>query len=220
MNLAENGVNSAQIQGVNSRKGFVLLISGPSGAGKSTLLARLTAEFKEECYFSVSCTTRAPRDGEINGVDYHFISENDFKKGIEKDLFLEYAFVHSHYYGTRAQETEQALQNGKIVIFDIDVQGFHQVRGKLKELLTSIFITTKSLKELENRLLKRASNDDIKKRLSNAQNEMKALREYDYIIINEDLQKAYMQLKSIFMAQKLKLSCYNVDEITQKWIKS
>ena len=112
------------------------------------------------------------------------------------------------------------MQNGKVVIFDIDVQGFHQVRGKLKELLTSIFITTKSLKELENRLLKRASNDDIKKRLSNAQNEMKALREYDYIIINEDLQKAYMQLKSIFMAQKLKLSCYNADEITQKWIKS
>ena len=128
--------------------------------------------------------------------------------------------MHSHYYGTRAQETEQALQNGKVVIFDIDVQGFHQVCGKLKERLTSIFITTKSLKELENRLLKRASNDDIKKRLSNAQNEMKALREYDYIIINEDLQRAYMQLKSIFMAQKLKLSCYNVDEITQKWIKS
>ena len=128
--------------------------------------------------------------------------------------------MHSHYYGTRAQETEQALQNGKIVIFDIDVQGFHQVRGKLKERLTSIFITTKSLKELENRLLKRASNDDIKKRLCNAQNEMKALREYDYIIINEDLQKAYAQLKSIFMAQKLKLSCYNADEITQKWIKS
>ena len=94
------------------------------------------------------------------------------------------------------------------------------MRGKLKERLTSIFITTKSLKELENRLLKRASNDDIKKRLSNAQNEMKALREYDYIIINEDLQKAYAQLKSIFVAQKLKLSCYNADEITQKWIKS
>lgn len=219
MSLAENGVNSAQIQGVNSRKGFVLLISGPSGAGKSTLLARLTAEFKEECYFSVSCTTRTPRDGEMDGVDYHFISEDDFKKGIEKDLFLEYAFVHSHYYGTRAQETEQALQNGKVVIFDIDVQGFHQVHSKLKERLTSIFITTKSLKELENRLLKRASNDDIKKRLSNAQNEMKALREYDYIIINEDLQRAYMQLKSIFIAQKLKISRYNVDEILRIWTK-
>lgn len=201
-------------------KGYVLLISGPSGAGKSTLLTRLTAEFNDELYFSVSCTTREPRDGEIDGVNYHFISENDFKKGIDEGLFLEYAFVHSHFYGTRAKETEQALNAGKIVIFDIDVQGFHLVRDKLKDSLTSVFITSKNAKELKNRLLSRGANDDIEKRLINAKEEMKALREYDYLIINEDLERSYAQLKSIFMAQKLKLSCYNADAITQEWIKS
>lgn len=200
-------------------KGYVLLISGPSGAGKSTLLARLTSEFKDELYFSVSCTTRKPRDGEINGVNYHFISEDDFKKGIDEGLFLEYAFVHSHFYGTRAKETQQALNAGKIVIFDIDVQGFHLVRDKLKDSLTSVFITTKNAKELKNRLLSRATNDDIEKRLANAKDEMKALCEYDYLIINEDLERSYAQLKSIFMAQKLKLSCYNADTILQEWIK-
>lgn len=203
----------------NAPKGYVLLISGPSGAGKSTLLARLTSEFKDELYFSVSCTTRKPRDGEINGVNYHFISEDDFKKGIDEGLFLEYAFVHSHFYGTRAKETQQALNAGKIVIFDIDVQGFHLVRDKLKDSLTSVFITTKNAKELKNRLLSRATNDDIEKRLANAKDEMKALCEYDYLIINEDLERSYAQLKSIFMAQKLKLSCYNADTILQEWIK-
>lgn len=204
----------------NASKGYILLISGPSGAGKSTLLARLTAEFKDELYFSVSCTTREPRNGEIDGVNYHFISENDFKKGIDEGVFLEYAFVHSHFYGTRAKETEQALNAGKIVIFDIDVQGFHLVRDKLKDSLTSVFITSKNAKELKNRLLSRGANDDIEKRLANAKEEMKALREYDYLIINEDLEHSYAQLKSIFMAQKLKLSCYNADAITQEWIKS
>ena len=227
-NSAQNSVQTAKnanlpknsAQSKNARKGYVLLISGPSGAGKSTLLARLMSEFKDELYFSVSCTTRAARNGEKNGVNYHFISEDDFKKGIEEGLFLEYAFVHSHYYGTRAKETECALQQGKIVIFDIDVQGFHLVRDKLKECLTSVFITSKSASELKNRLLSRASNDDIEKRLKNAQSEMKALCEYDYLIINEDLERAYEQLKSIFMAQKLKLSCYNANEILSEWIKS
>lgn len=198
-------------------KGYVLLISGPSGAGKSTLLAKLTREFKDELYFSVSCTTRKPRNGEINGVDYHFISEDDFKKGIEKGMFLEYAFVHSHYYGTRADEAYEALKNGKIVIFDIDVQGFHLVRDKLEGFITSIFITSKNAKELKNRLLSRNANDDIEKRLNNAKSEMKALNEYDYLIINEDLNRSYEQLKSIFMAQKLKISRYNVEEILQIW---
>ena len=200
-------------------KGFVLLISGPSGAGKSTLLAKLTSEFKDELYFSVSCTTRSPRKDEVDGVDYHFISEESFKKGIAKGEFLEYAFVHSNFYGTRLKETEQALSAGKIVVFDIDVQGFHQISDRLKGLLASVFITTKSAKELEKRLLNRASNDDIKKRLKNAKEEMKTIIEYDFCIINEDLQLAYEQLKSIFVAQKLRISRYNAKEILQLWTK-
>ena len=200
-------------------KGYVLLVSGPSGAGKSTLLARLTAEFKDELYFSVSCTTRAPRDGEKDGVNYHFISENEFKEGIRKGIFLEYAFVHSHYYGTLIKETEEALQKGKVVIFDIDVQGFHLVRDKLGNTLTSIFITSKNAKELENRLLSRNGDKNIHKRLINAQNEMKALNEYDYLIINDDLEKAYKELKSIFITQKLKITRYNANDIIKQWTK-
>ncbi len=215
-NSVQNAKNSAKIT-LNNPQGFVLLISGPSGAGKSTLLARLTSEFKDELYFSVSCTTRAAREGERDGVDYHFISENAFKMGIERGEFLEYAFVHSNFYGTRAKETEQALNAGKVVVFDIDVQGFRQVRERLKGLLTSVFITTKSAQELENRLRKRASNDDIKKRLENAKSEMKALAEYDFLVINEDLAAAYAQLKSIFVAQKLRISRYNAEQISQLW---
>lgn len=221
-NLSQNesrdkGEKTAPKITLNNPQGFVLLISGPSGAGKSTLLARLTSEFKDELYFSVSCTTRSPRDGEREGIDYHFISENAFKQGIERGEFLEYAFVHSNFYGTRTRETEQALNAGKVVIFDIDVQGFRQVRERLKGLLTSVFITTKSAKELENRLRKRASNDDIAKRLKNAKSEMKALAEYDFLIINEDLERAYAQLKSIFVAQKLRISRYNAEQISQLW---
>ena len=221
-NLSQNespdkGEKTAPKITLNNPQGFVLLISGPSGAGKSTLLARLMSEFSGELYFSVSCTTRSPRDGEREGVDYHFISENAFKQGIERGEFLEYAFVHSNYYGTRLKETEQALNAGKVVIFDIDVQGFRQVRGRLKGLLTSVFITTKSAQELENRLRKRASNDDIAKRLKNAKSEMKALAEYDFLVINEDLERAYAQLKSIFVAQKLRISRYNAEQISQLW---
>ena len=217
--LRDKGEKTAPKITLNNPQGFVLLISGPSGAGKSTLLARLTSEFKDELYFSVSCTTRVAREGEVEGIDYHFISENAFKQGIERGEFLEYAFVHSNFYGTRAREAEQALNAGKVVIFDIDVQGFRQVRERLKGLLTSVFITTKSAKELENRLRKRASNDDIAKRLKNAKSEMKALAEYDFFVINEDLERAYAQLKSIFVAQKLRISRYNAEQISQLWTK-
>lgn len=198
--------------------GFILLISGPSGAGKSTLLGRLMSEFKDEVYFSVSCTTRKARDGEKDGVNYHFISEDAFKMGIEKDEFLEFALVHGNFYGTRLKETLQMLDLGKIVIFDIDVQGFFLVRDKLKERLVSVFIAPPSLKELENRLLSRQSKDaNLAKRLENAQSEMKALPEYDYFIINEDLNRSYTALKSIFEAEKLKISRYNVAEILKNY---
>lgn len=198
--------------------GFVLVVSGPSGAGKSTLLGHLLSEFKDEVYFSVSCTTRKPREGEKEGINYHFISENDFKMGIERGEFLEHALVHGNFYGTRLKETLQMLDLGKIIVFDIDVQGFFLVRDKLKDRLCSVFIAPPSLKELENRLLSRQSGDEnLAKRLQNAKDEMKALSKYDYFIINEDLEKSYRHLKSIFEAEKLKISRYNVAEILQKY---
>ena len=114
-------------------KGFILLVSGPSGSGKSTLLKKLFMEFKDELYFSISSTTRASREDEKNGVHYHFISEVEFQNGIKNNHFLEWARVHENFYGTSLKHTEDALNNGKIVIFDIDVQGFKIVREKLAE---------------------------------------------------------------------------------------
>lgn len=201
------------------KQGFILLVSGPSGAGKSTLLAKLRAEFKDECYFSVSCTTRSPRKNELEGVDYHFITKQSFKRDLKRGKFLEYARVHSNLYGTRLKETKEALSRGKVVIFDIDVQGFNQVKKSFKGFLTSVFITTKSAKELEKRLLTRNSNDDLKRRLKNAKEEMKSLHSYDFCIINEDLDEAYRALKSIFVAQKLKISRYNANNLLKSWIK-
>lgn len=199
--------------------GFVLLISGPSGAGKSTLLKLLLEEFKEELYFSVSSTTRKAREGEIDGVHYHFVSEDEFKQGIERGEFLEYAKVHNNYYGTSLLHTQKALENGKCVIYDIDVQGFHIAKDKLRNLISSVFITTKNKKELENRLSSRGSNDDLAKRLENASLEMKELDKYDYVIINEDIKEAYLGLKSIFLAQRLSIKRYNTEQILHTWIK-
>lgn len=134
-------------------QGFVLLISGPSGAGKSTLLKKLFDEFEDELYFSISSTTRKPREGEKNGIHYHFISHEEFQKGIDSDHFLEWARVHENFYGTSLKHTQNALDNGKIVVFDIDVQGFKIARKKMADKIVSVFITTKNKDELKKDLL-------------------------------------------------------------------
>lgn len=200
-------------------QGFVLLLSGPSGAGKSSLLKELLSEFKDELYFSISCTTRAPRTCEKDGVNYHFISEDEFKKGIEKGDFLEYARVHNHFYGTALSPCLKALDEGKIVVFDIDVQGFYIAKDKLKDNLVSIFVMTKDKKELEKRLLKRDSDtlETIKTRLKNAQSELEAIKDYDYLIINESLKQAYDELRAIFVAQKLRVKRSNLSLIQSQW---
>lgn len=201
------------------KKGFVLLLSGPSGAGKSSLLKELFAEFKDELYFSISCTTRAPRAGEKDGVNYHFIDESEFKKGIEQGEFLEYACVHNHFYGTSLKPCLEALNMGKIVVFDIDVQGFYIARNKLKDDLISVFVTTKDEKELEKRLLKRNTDtiEVIQTRLKNASKELEAIKDYDYFIINENLSVAYQELRAIFLAQKLRTQRVSLNKIKLQW---
>ena len=198
---------------------YILLISGPSGAGKSSLLSRLFAEFKDEIYFSLSSTTRAPRAGELDGVHYHFISEAEFQKGIEEDAFLEWARVHTHFYGSSKKLVSQALKAGKVVIFDIDVQGFLSIKDRLE--LSSIFITSPSKKELEKRLLKRGtdSTEAIKKRLEVASEEMNFLAQYDFCIINESLERSYEQLRAIFLACKNRVQSKNVKQIQHQWYK-
>ncbi|WP_286006092.1 guanylate kinase [Campylobacter avium] len=200
------------------KQGYILLLSGPSGAGKSTLLSKLLEDFKDELYFSVSYTTRAPREKEKDGINYHFISRDSFEKKIQNGDFLEYAKVHDNYYGTSLKEVLDALNANKIVVFDIDVQGFMQVKKSLKDKLCSVFVSTKDLFTLKQRLNNRATNDDnLKQRLHNASLEMNFLKEYDYFIINDDVNIAYDELKNIFKAEKLRITRYNVDNILQLW---
>ncbi|AJC92864.1 deoxyguanylate kinase / guanylate kinase [Campylobacter subantarcticus LMG 24377] len=200
--------------------GQILIISGPSGAGKSTLLQRLFKE-KDNIYFSISSTTRAPRENEKHGVDYYFITQEEFKQGIEKGEFLEWALVHKNYYGTSLIPVKQALKEGKSVVFDIDVQGYCIARKKMADYITSVFITTKNKKELEKRLLKRNTDkiEDISKRLENASDEMAYLDQYDFLIINDDLEKSYKQLEAIFEASKLKSKKHDLKQIQIQWNK-
>ncbi|MCI6641637.1 MULTISPECIES: guanylate kinase [Campylobacter] len=199
--------------------GQILIVSGPSGSGKSTLIERLMKE-ENNIYFSISSTTRKIRAGEKNDVNYHYISVSDFEKGIKEGEFLEYAVVHKNYYGTSIKPVLAALEAGKSVIFDIDVQGFDIVRKKFDEEITSVFITTKTKNELEKRLKKRGSNDekDIKRRLYNAAIEMQHIKDYDYFLINDDLANSYRAFKAIFRSMKFKTKNLNVAQIAENWI--
>jgi len=199
-------------------KGQILIISGPSGSGKSTLLSRLLKE-ENDLYFSISSTTRAPRQGETDGVNYYFISEDEFKKGIDADEFLEWACVHGNYYGTSLKPVLKALEEGKIAIFDIDVQGFNIAKSKFAENITSVFITTASKNELKSRLQNRGTDsaETIEKRLINAVGEMEHILEYDYFLINDDLQNCYENLRGILRSMRLKTSNLDAKEIINKW---
>nr|WP_315064249.1 guanylate kinase [uncultured Campylobacter sp.] len=199
-------------------KGQILIISGPSGSGKSTLLNRLLKE-ENDLYFSISSTTRAPRQGETDGVNYYFTSEDEFKKGIDADEFLEWACVHGNYYGTSLKPVLKALEEGKIAIFDIDVQGFNIAKSKFAQNITSVFITTASKNELKSRLQNRGTDsaETIEKRLINAVGEMEHILEYDYFLINDDLQSCYENLRGILRLMRLKTSNLDAKEIINKW---
>ena len=199
-------------------KGQILIISGPSGSGKSTLLNRLLKE-ENDLYFSISSTTRAPRQGETDGVNYYFTSEDEFKKGIDADEFLEWACVHGNYYGTSLKPVLNALEEGKIAIFDIDVQGFNIAKSKFAQNITSVFITTASKNELKSRLQNRGTDsaETIEKRLINAVGEMEHILEYDYFLINDDLQNCYENLRGILRSMRLRTLSLNVEEIIKNW---
>ncbi|RXJ86116.1 guanylate kinase [Arcobacter sp. CECT 8985] len=201
--------------------GAILLISGPSGCGKSTLLKEVYKNI-DKYYFSISTTTRAPREGEKHGIDYLFVSKEEFEADIKANNFLEYANVHGNYYGTSLKPVKQALKEDKLVIFDIDVQGHDLVKKtELSTYVTSVFITTPSLKELENRLNSRAtdSKEVIEKRVSNAKIEINAIDKYDYFLINDDLQEASKKLVSLANIAKINATLFNKDEVVKAWMK-
>ena len=204
---------------MNDKKGAILIISGPSGCGKSTLLKEVYKNISDY-YFSISTTTRAPRVGEVNGVDYFFVTKEEFEKDIENDSFLEYAKVHDNYYGTSIKPINKALEEGKLVIFDIDVQGHEIVRNKLDSVVTSVFITTPSLKVLEERLNNRNTDniEIIEKRLKNAKIEIKSFQDYDYLIINDNLEVSAKELVSIANITRIKTKLFDKDKIVLNWL--
>lgn len=171
--------------------GRILILSGPSGSGKSTLCKILQEHFSD-IYFSISTTTRAPREGECDGVDYHFVSQEQFIADIKQGAFLEWAQVHNNYYGTALSPITQALEQGKLVIFDVDVQGHQSIKEHYGNLARSVFITTRSKEVLRKRLENRQTDSaqNIELRLLHAYNEMQQLSHFDYLIVNDDIQSA------------------------------
>jgi len=203
---------------VNHKSGAILVLSGPSGAGKSSLLAEVIDDIGE-CYFSISTTTRLIRKGEVNGVHYHFVDEEEFKKDIDEDQFLEYAFVHGNYYGTSIKPVKKALKEGKLVLFDIDVQGNTIVTNRLGDITTSVFISSPTLSELKKRLEARSTDakEVIDRRVKMARKEIQRISEYDYLIINDDLKEAADVLRIIAIAARVKVSDNEINEFIQTW---
>jgi guanylate kinase len=188
------------------RRGTLFVVSAPSGAGKTTLCRELRVRVPELAY-SISVTTRAPRPGEIDGVDFQFVDDKTFRDLVATDEFAEYAEVHGHYYGTRAVTIERALACGTDVLLDIDTQGAAQLKRHAPEAVL-IFIVAPSMAELEQRLRERRSNNeaDIRRRLARAHDEIATWRRYDYLIVNRDVKDALDQLEAIVAAERARTS--------------
>jgi guanylate kinase len=187
------------------RRGLMFVLSSPSGAGKTTL-SRLLIERMPGLKMSVSATTRPARPGEVDGRDYHFMDDGSFEQMAKRSELLEWATVFEHRYGTPRAPVEAALSAGQDVLFDIDWQGTQQLREKARDDVVSVFILPPSAADLEKRLHSRAQDSDevIRKRMSRASQEMSHWAEYDYIVINHNIDEAFAQVQSILMAERLK----------------
>lgn len=188
-----------------ARRGLMFVLSSPSGAGKTTLSRRLL-ESDPGVVMSVSATTRPKRPNEIDGRDYFFVSQEDFERKVREDRFLEHASVFGHLYGTPREPVERALGEGRDVLFDIDWQGTQQLRQKAREDVVSVFVLPPSRAELERRLRARAQDSDavVAGRMAKANDEISHWAEYDYVIVNDDVQRAQAQVERILAAERLK----------------
>jgi len=200
------------------KNGVVLVLSGPSGAGKSSLIKKIENDIGEY-YFSISTTTRPIREGEVEGIHYHFVSQKEFIEDIEADNFLEHALVHGNYYGTSLKPVREALSKGKLVIFDIDVQGNTAVNNRLGDITTSVFITPPTLSELKSRLVNRSTDSEevIAARVKMAKREIQRTSEYDYLIVNDDIDVAADVLRQIAITARLKIPQDRINEFVQEW---
>ncbi|MBT6256188.1 MAG: guanylate kinase [Alphaproteobacteria bacterium] len=185
------------------RRGLMLVLSSPSGAGKSSISRRLL-ESDDNISLSISATSRKRRPGEVEGRDYHFVTPEDFQIMIHENRFLEYAKVFDHYYGTPAEQVREKLNQGRDILFDIDWQGTQSLKATARDDLVSVFILPPSYRELEIRLKKRNQDTDqeVAKRMSKAADELSHFPEYDYIIINHDLEESVKQIHAILMAER------------------
>lgn len=197
-------------------KGMLIVVSGPSGCGKGTVLAEILKS--DRIFYSVSATTRSPRPGETDGVNYYFLTKERFEQLIGEDGMLEYASYCGNYYGTPKKPVEDMLAQGKHVILEIEVQGAMKIMEKCPEAVF-VFILPPSLKELERRLNKRGTEAEevIKKRLNEAAGEIQQAYKYNYAVINGELEKAVDDLKAIIRAEELKAvnSKNNIDEVLE-----
>lgn len=191
---------------MSNRRGILIILSSPSGAGKSTLSRRVLQD-DPDVSFSVSATTRQPRDGEVDGTDYYFKTRDTFMKLVDAGGMLEHAEVFGNLYGSPIAPVEGAIQNGKDVLFDVDWQGGQQIRNsRLKESVVSIFILPPSIAELETRLRNRGQDSDavIENRMKQSRSEISHWAEYDYVLVNDNADIAEAKLKAILTAERLR----------------
>ena len=203
--MSEQTPVTMNLDGAVARRGLMLVLSSPSGAGKTTLSRQLLSEFSN-LTMSISVTTRPKRPGEKEGVDYFFVDKIEFDLMRNKRLLLEHAKVFDHYYGTPAGPVEKALTAGRDILFDIDWQGAQQLKQEKRDDLASIFILPPSTKELEQRLKSRAqdSNKVVAQRMSKAVDEISHWPEYDYVVVNHEIEDALAQVRAILIAERLK----------------
>ena len=187
------------------RRGLMIVLSSPSGAGKTTLTRKLLKE-NPDMAMSVSATTRSPRNGEEDGTDYYFISKNKFVEMVDEEAFLEHAKVFDNFYGTPRAPVEAALSDGHDVVFDIDWQGAQQLTQAAGDDLVKVFILPPKMRELEMRLKKRAQDSDevIAKRMAKSEAEISHWAEYDYVIVNENIDTALAELRTIVASERMR----------------